>query len=57
MDEIHIKELNKQLWNISDKYLKLQQHSRQESIISLPHENFTTYSQTLSTVRNLNKYV
>ncbi|XP_025408109.1 uncharacterized protein PFB0145c-like isoform X2 [Sipha flava] len=37
-DEIHIKELGQQLWEVSEKYLRLQQKERRDSTMSLPFE-------------------
>lgn len=56
MIEIHKKQLDQQLWDVNEKYLKLQQQNRQESIMSSPCE-VSTLSQTVSVVRNLNTYI
>lgn len=49
---MHIKELGQQLWEVSEKYLRLQQNERRESTMSLPFEMSTT-SQTVSTQENV----
>lgn len=46
-DEIHIKELGQQLWEVSEKYLRLQQKERRDSTMSLPFE-ISGISQTVS---------
>ncbi|VVC44049.1 Hypothetical protein CINCED_3A008045 [Cinara cedri] len=50
-DEIHIKELGQQLWEVGDKYLRLQQKERRDSTMSLPFE-LSTVSQS----KNIQKY-
>jgi len=49
---MHIKELGQQLWEVSEKYLKLQQKERRESTMSLPFE-MSTISQPVSTQENV----
>jgi len=51
---VHIKELGQQLWEVSEKYLKLQQKERRESTMSLPFE-MSTFSQTVSTQKKMYK--
>ncbi|XP_050542279.1 golgin subfamily B member 1-like isoform X2 [Daktulosphaira vitifoliae] len=52
-DEIHIKELGQQLWEVSEKYLKLQQKERRESTASLPFDILSNVSN-LSSVSKYN---
>ncbi|XP_050432035.1 putative leucine-rich repeat-containing protein DDB_G0290503 isoform X2 [Adelges cooleyi] len=47
-DEIHIKELGQQLWEVSEKYLRLQQKDRRESTASLPFD--------ISNISSMSKY-
>lgn len=51
---MHIKELGQQLWEVSEKYLKLQQKDRRESTMSLPFESLTI-SQTVSIKKKMLK--
>ncbi|XP_027840643.2 putative leucine-rich repeat-containing protein DDB_G0290503 isoform X1 [Aphis gossypii] len=54
-DEIHIKELGQQLWEVSEKYLKLQQKDRRESTVSLPFE-MSMISETTTTLPKYNSF-
>ncbi|KAF0772968.1 putative leucine-rich repeat-containing protein isoform X1 [Aphis craccivora] len=54
-DEIHIKELGQQLWEVSEKYLKLQQKDRRESTMSLPFE-MSMISETTTTLPKYNSF-
>ncbi|CAI6360530.1 unnamed protein product [Macrosiphum euphorbiae] len=54
-DEIHIKELGQQLWEVSEKYLRLQQKDRRESTMSLPFE-MSIISETAATLPKYNSF-
>lgn len=54
-DEIHIKELGQQLWEVSEKYLRLQQKDRRESTMSLPFE-MSVISETTTTLPKYNSF-
>ncbi|KAL4131608.1 hypothetical protein QTP88_008900 [Uroleucon formosanum] len=54
-DEIHIKELGQQLWEVSEKYLRLQQKDRRESTMSLPFE-MSMISETATTLPKYNSF-
>ncbi|XP_025202114.1 putative leucine-rich repeat-containing protein DDB_G0290503 isoform X2 [Melanaphis sacchari] len=54
-DEIHIKELGQQLWEVSEKYLKLQQKDRRESTMSLPFE-MSMNSEITTTLPKYNSF-
>ncbi|XP_016662205.1 interaptin isoform X2 [Acyrthosiphon pisum] len=54
-DEIHIKELGQQLWEVSEKYLRLQQKDRRESTMSLPFE-MSIISETATTLPKYNSF-
>ncbi|XP_026816306.1 putative leucine-rich repeat-containing protein DDB_G0290503 isoform X4 [Rhopalosiphum maidis] len=55
-DEIHIKELGRQLWEVSDKYLRLQQKDRRESTMSLPPFEMSMISETTTTLPKYNSF-